>query len=151
MLYISKTSGYLKISSIKISKECGSEAAARRCSVKKVLLEISQNAQESTCARVSFLIMLQTEACNFIKKRLRHRCLPVNFVKFIRKPFLTKHLRLQLLEDMIIPQRKKNSEYKPLTNGASETFTIFSWSFHNYFISNKEKVIPTYNKQLISM
>ena len=34
-------------------------AFARRCSVKKVLLAISQNSQESTCARVSFLIKLQ--------------------------------------------------------------------------------------------
>ena len=37
-----------------------SEAVARRCSVKKVFLEISQNSQENACARVSFLIKLQT-------------------------------------------------------------------------------------------
>ena len=37
-----------------------SEAVARRCSVKKVFLEISQNSEENTCARVSFLIKLQT-------------------------------------------------------------------------------------------
>ena len=36
-----------------------SEAVVRRCSVKKVFLEISQNSQENTCARVSFLIKLQ--------------------------------------------------------------------------------------------
>ena len=35
------------------------EAVARRCSVKKVFLEISQNLQENACARVSFLIKLQ--------------------------------------------------------------------------------------------
>ena len=29
------------------------------CSVKKVFLEISQNSQENTCARVSFLMKLQ--------------------------------------------------------------------------------------------
>ena len=46
-----------------------SEAVAWRCSVKKVFLEISQNSQENTCARVSFLI-----------KRLWHRCFPVNLV-----------------------------------------------------------------------
>ena len=41
----------------------------RRCSVKKkVFLEISQNSQEKTSARDSFLIKLQDEACNFIKK-----------------------------------------------------------------------------------
>ena len=32
------------------------KAVVRGCSVKKVLLEISRNSQENTCARVSFLI-----------------------------------------------------------------------------------------------
>ena len=36
-----------------------SEAVAQRCSVKKVFLEILQNLQENTCARVSLLIKLQ--------------------------------------------------------------------------------------------
>ena len=35
------------------------EALVQRCSVKKVFLEISQNLQKNTCARVSFLIKLQ--------------------------------------------------------------------------------------------
>ena len=35
------------------------EAVTQRCSVKKVFLEISQNSQENTSARVSFLINLQ--------------------------------------------------------------------------------------------
>ena len=43
----------------------------------KFVLEISQNSQENACARVSLL-----------KKRLWHRCFPVNFVKFLRTPFL---------------------------------------------------------------
>ena len=45
------------------------EAVVRRCSVKKVFLEISQNSQETTCARVSFLIELQVSgkvfSCDF--------------------------------------------------------------------------------------
>ena len=83
------------------------EAVAQRCSVKKVFLENSQNSQENTCARVSFLIKLQASACNFIKKetqpatllkkRLWHRCFPVNYAKFVRIPFLTEHLRWLLL------------------------------------------------------
>ena len=28
------------------------------------------------------------EACNFIKKKLRHRCFPVNIAKFFRTPIL---------------------------------------------------------------
>ena len=40
----------------------------QRCSVNKAFLKISQNLQENTCARVSFLIKLLTKACNFILK-----------------------------------------------------------------------------------
>ena len=93
------------------------KAVVRRCSVKKVLLEIFQNSQENTCDRDSFLIMLQAtrvsfliklQACNFIKKRLWrpatllkkglcHRCFPVNFEKFLKTPFFTEHLQWLLL------------------------------------------------------
>ena len=59
------------------------EAVVERCSVKKVFIEISQNSQENTSARVSFLIMLRPATS--LKKRLWHRCFPVNFV---RTPFL---------------------------------------------------------------
>ena len=44
------------------------EAVVRRCSVKKVLLEISQNSEESACTRVSFFNKVAGLACNFIKK-----------------------------------------------------------------------------------
>ena len=37
------------------------------------------------------------KACNFIKKRLQHRCFPVNFAKFLRIPFVTGHLHRWLL------------------------------------------------------
>ena len=46
------------------SEKLKAEAVVRRCSVKKVFLEILLNSQENTCARVSFL---QPYACNFIK------------------------------------------------------------------------------------
>ena len=45
-------------------------AATGEVLLEKVFLEISQNFQKHTCATVSFLIMLQAEACNVIKKRL---------------------------------------------------------------------------------
>ena len=53
------------------------EAVVHRCSVKNVFLEISQKSQENNYARASFLIKLQA---TLLKKRLWHRCLPVNFV-----------------------------------------------------------------------
>ena len=39
-------------------EELITEAVVQRCSAKKVFLEILQNSQENTCARVSFLIKL---------------------------------------------------------------------------------------------
>ena len=66
-------------------KTC-SEAATRGVLCKKVFLEISQNSQENTCTRVSFLIKLQVSA--LLKKRFWHMCFPANFVKFLGTPFL---------------------------------------------------------------
>ena len=40
------------------STELSTEAVVQRCSVKKMFLKISQNSQENTCVRVSFLIKL---------------------------------------------------------------------------------------------
>ena len=57
------------------------EAVVRRCSLKKVFLEISQNSQESTCPRVSFLIKLQVWPATLLKKNLwhSHLCILRNF------------------------------------------------------------------------
>ena len=65
-----------------------------------MLLEISQNSQENTCIRIFFLIKLQDYACNFIKKEALSQCFPVNFVKFVKTPFLqntSERLLLTLL------------------------------------------------------
>ena len=65
-----------------------SEAAAAGVSCKKLTLKISENSQENTRSIVF---------CNFTKKRLWHRCFPVNFPKFLRTPFLTEHCQWLLL------------------------------------------------------
>ena len=70
------------------------EAVIRRCSAKKMLLKISQNSQENTCARG----LQHLRPATLLKKRLWHRCLPVNSEKFLRTPFLTEHLRSLLLK-----------------------------------------------------
>ena len=44
-----------------------------------MLLEILQHSQENTCAT--------SQACNIIKKKLCHRCFPVNFSKFLTTLF----------------------------------------------------------------
>ena len=45
------------------------EAVAQTCSVKKVFLDMSQNWQENTCARVSFLIKLQALPATLLNKK----------------------------------------------------------------------------------
>ena len=52
---------------------------------KKVFLEILQNSQENTCATVS---LLSLRPATLLKKRLCCWCFLVNFVKFLRTPFL---------------------------------------------------------------
>ena len=48
----------------------------------------SENSQENTCARVSFLIKLQA----WEQVRLWNRCFPVIFAKFLRIPLVTASL-----------------------------------------------------------
>ena len=66
------------------------EAVAQRCSVKKDFLKVLQNSQENTCTRL--------KPSTLLKKRLWHRCFPVNFAKFLRTPFFTEHLWWLLLK-----------------------------------------------------
>ena len=86
------------------------EAVARRCSVKILLLKILPNSLECTCARVYFLINLQAwglGSTTLLKKRVWHRCFPVNFAKFLRTPFYVEHLRWLLLENS-----RKNERFR---------------------------------------
>ena len=62
------------------------EAATRGVLWKKLFIKISQYSQENNCVGVSFNKVVQV--CNFIKKRLQHRCFPWNIVKFFRIPIL---------------------------------------------------------------
>ena len=55
--------------------------------MKKVLLEILQNSQENTCTRVSFLIKLQAEACNFIKKETQAQLFSFEFFEISKNTF----------------------------------------------------------------
>ena len=73
------------------------EAVVRRYSVEKVFLEISQNSQENTSASLFFNKVAGLRPATLLKKRLWHRCFPVDFVKFLRTPFFTEHLRWLLL------------------------------------------------------
>ena len=71
----------------------------------EVFLEISQNSQENTCARVSFLIKLQVvpeslsewscrpRACNFTKKETLAQGFSCEFCEISKNIFFTDYLR----------------------------------------------------------
>ena len=63
------------------------EAVAQRCSVKKVFLEISQNLQENTCARVPFLIKCRPQACSFIKNEILPQVFSCEFCEISKNTF----------------------------------------------------------------
>ena len=63
-----------------------SEAVAKRGSVKKVLLEISQNSQEDTCARVSLLIKSYFNK-GFIKKETLAQVFSCEFCEIFKNTF----------------------------------------------------------------
>ena len=55
--------------------------------MKKVLLKISQNSQENTCSRVSFLMKLQAKACYFIKKETLVQVISCEFCEFFKNNY----------------------------------------------------------------
>ena len=57
-----------------------------------MFLKVSQYSQKNTCVGVSFNKAADLKTYNFIKKRLRNRCFPVNIVKLLRTAFFIEHL-----------------------------------------------------------
>ena len=77
---------------------------------KKGFLKISQNSLENACARAPFLK----------KRRLWHKCFPVNFAKFLRIPFLqnTSGRRIQnplkIINTLSVSLTKWSNTFKQL-------------------------------------
>ena len=67
---------------------------------KKSVLNISQNLQENTCVRVSFLIKLQAEACNFIEKETLAQVFSCEFWEIFKNTFFIEHLSWLLLNNV---------------------------------------------------
>ena len=67
------------------------EAVSRRCSVKKMLLKISQNLQENTCARTSFLTKLQAR---WLQKKTLAQVFFCGFSEIFQNNFFIEHLLL---------------------------------------------------------
>ena len=65
---------------------------------KGVLRNFAKFTGKHLCQGLFFNIVAGLRPATLLKKRLWHRCFPVNFAKFLRTPFLTEHLRWLLLE-----------------------------------------------------
>ena len=93
----------------------------------KVFLQILQNSQEKSCARVS-------------KERLWHKCFPVNFVKFLRTPFLAEHFCWLLLIMNFLPvihhQKRKLG---------TSTFWLMMWKMTKI---HKKLLLTNFEKSL---
>ena len=51
--------------------------------------------------------MCSLRSATLLKRKLWHRCFPVNFAKFVRTPFLTEHLGWLLLFKLFLKWKKK--------------------------------------------
>ena len=60
---------------------------------KGVLRNFSKFTGKHLCPRLFFNKVAGLRPATLLKKRLWHRCFPVNFAKFLRIPFFTEHLR----------------------------------------------------------
>ena len=87
----------LALKGLKISLFSLIGSSHRRCSIKRAVLKFAIFTHGNTCVGVS-----ETEACNFIKKRLQHRFFPVNITKFLRTPILKNMCERLLLFDASI-------------------------------------------------
>ena len=68
------------------------ETVVRMCSLKSFFKSFAKFTRKHVCPSL-FL----SAASNSLKQRLRDRCLPVKFCKFLKPLLLTDHLRLLLL------------------------------------------------------
>ena len=74
------------------------ETVTQKCSVKKVFLKISQNSQENTCVRISFLIRLHVESSTFIKQGNPAQVFTFKFCEVFKNSSFIEHLWWLLLE-----------------------------------------------------
>ena len=85
MMELGTVTSYLK----KIQKSYQSRSSHQRCSVRKsVLRNFAKFTGKYLCQSLFFNKIADLRSATLFKKRLWHRCFPVNFVKSLRTPFL---------------------------------------------------------------
>ena len=74
---------------------------------KGVLRNFAKLIGKHLCQSLFFNKVAGLRPATLLKKRLWHRCFPMNFAKFLRTPFFTEHLRWLLLDRRGILIKKK--------------------------------------------
>ena len=98
----------------------------QRCSVKRAVLKNFAIFTGKHRCRSCFL--LKVKACNFIRKRLRHRCFSVNIVKFLRTSTSKKtreQLLLKILQHWCFPMKFAEFIRKPVSKNICERLLLF--------------------------
>ena len=95
-----------------------SEAATLGVLQKRLFLRFSQNSQEDTCVRASFLLKLQASGLpsTSLKRRLWHSCFSMKFAKILRNTNFEKHLRTIASGDR---EKYRNSQLTVLVKSAN--------------------------------
>ena len=69
--------------------------------------------------------MRKLQACNFIKKRLEHKCFPEKFAKYLRTPILKNICKRLLLQIEINSIKGKFDNLVEVTENQLDTLVIF--------------------------
>ena len=134
-----------------------------RYSIKTGFLKILQNSQESTCAKVSFLMKLQAsglrpQACNFIKKETLVQVLSWEFCEISKDSFLQNTSGRLLLWLNTASMRNQNRPYKidvcvvltlaiyGFTKKSSVTLVYMIFSF---VVSNSQEILILFSILLV--
>ena len=115
------------------------EAVVQRYSVKNVLKNFAKFTGKHLCQSLFFNKVAGRRPATLLKKRLWRKCFPGNFAKFLRKPFLSEHLRRLLLK-MLVKQLKIRSM---LTIKALAEMLLRPWQTFNPLSSNLTKLSST--------
>ena len=81
---------------------------------KELFLKISHFHKKAPVSESLFNKIADLKACSFIKKRLQHRCFPVNFAKFLRTPILKNICKqLSFVRKIFMTRYREKGQFNP--------------------------------------
>ena len=110
------------------------EAVGRKCSVKRVFLNISQISEENNCAGVSFSTKLRA---NYCRKEIAAHVFSYKICEIFKNIFLKEHLRMTVLDMKF---------FKQFFTHIPETFGTFRERFIFAIISLFLLLVPGFRK-----